>query len=58
MFGLGPAEVLLIVLVILILFGPKRLPELAKALGKAKRIFEQETKKPGKGQKEKKEPAG
>mgnify|MGYP003388919609 CR=1 FL=1 len=33
-FNLGPWEILLILIVILILFGAKRLPELAKGLGK------------------------
>ena len=33
-FGLGPLELGLILLVVLILFGPKRLPQLGKSLGK------------------------
>jgi sec-independent protein translocase protein TatA len=33
--GIGGAEILLVVLVVLILFGSKRIPELAKMLGKA-----------------------
>ena len=37
--GLGPMELVLIVLVILILFGAKRLPELAKGLGRGIREF-------------------
>jgi sec-independent protein translocase protein TatA len=32
-FNLGPGEILLIVLVLLLLFGAKRLPGLAKGLG-------------------------
>jgi sec-independent protein translocase protein TatA len=32
-FNLGPWEILLILIVILILFGAKRLPELARGLG-------------------------
>lgn len=35
----GPFEITLIVLVILLLFGAKRLPELAKGLGKGIREF-------------------
>jgi len=31
----GPAEILLILVVILLLFGAKRLPELARSLGKS-----------------------
>ncbi len=33
--SLGFWEIVLIVVVILVLFGPKRIPELAKALGRA-----------------------
>jgi Sec-independent protein translocase TatA len=35
MFNLGFAEVLIILLIILILFGPSKLPELAKGMGNA-----------------------
>lgn len=34
MFGIGFQEILLILLLALIIFGPKKLPELAKSLGK------------------------
>ncbi len=35
MFGsIGPSELILIMLIILLLFGSKRLPELAKGIGK------------------------
>lgn len=34
MFGIGFQEMLVILLVVLIFFGPKRLPDLAKSLGK------------------------
>lgn len=37
--GLGWGEILLILLVILLLFGAKRLPELARGLGKGIREF-------------------
>jgi sec-independent protein translocase protein TatA len=40
----GPTELLLIVLVLLLLFGAKKLPELARGTGKALRIFKSETK--------------
>ena len=33
MFGLGPSEMVLIAVVALIIFGPKRLPELGKGIG-------------------------
>lgn len=35
MFGIGMTEVLLILAVALVILGPKKLPELAKTLGKA-----------------------
>lgn len=34
MFRLGPWEIALIVAVVLIIFGPKRLPELGRGIGK------------------------
>ena len=34
MFGLGTGEILVILLIVLLLFGAKKLPELAKGLGK------------------------
>ena len=37
--GLGTPELLVIVLVIFLLFGATRLPQLAKALGQSKRAF-------------------
>ena len=39
MFNLGPMEMVLVVLVILLLFGAKRLPGLAKGLGQGIREF-------------------
>jgi sec-independent protein translocase protein TatA len=37
--NLGPTELVLIVLVIFLLFGATRLPQLAKALGQSKKAF-------------------
>ena len=34
MFGLGGSEIIIILFIILLLFGAKKLPELAKGLGK------------------------
>jgi sec-independent protein translocase protein TatA len=39
MFDLGAGELVLIVFVVLILFGPKKLPELAQSLGRGMREF-------------------
>lgn len=33
-FGLGPMELGIILLIVLVLFGPKRLPQLGKSIGK------------------------
>jgi len=44
MGNLGIWEILLILLVLLLLFGAKRLPELAKGLGKSLREFKKATK--------------
>lgn len=43
MFGLGFQELLIIFVVALIVIGPKKLPDLAKAIGKAVREFKQAT---------------
>jgi sec-independent protein translocase protein TatA len=39
MAGLGLPELLLILGIVLLMFGSKKLPELAKSLGKAQREF-------------------
>ncbi len=39
MFGIGIPELLIILIVALIIFGPKRLPELGKALGRGMAEF-------------------
>jgi sec-independent protein translocase protein TatA len=44
MFGLGPWELALIFLVILLLFGAKRLPDIAQGLGKGIREFKKAVK--------------
>ncbi len=38
-FGIGPAELLALLLVALLVFGPKRLPELGRSLGRGMREF-------------------
>jgi len=39
MFGIGFGELIIILVIILLLFGAARLPELAKSLGKAVKEF-------------------
>lgn len=39
MLGIGPMELLLILIIALLVFGPGRLPEIGAALGKAIREF-------------------
>ena len=41
---LGTPELVLLVLVILLLFGARRLPDLSRSLGRSLRIFKSETK--------------
>lgn len=40
MFGLGPAELLIIGVLALLFIGPKKLPELARGLGRSLREFQ------------------
>lgn len=53
-FNLGPTEILLIALVVLLFFGGRKIPELMKGLGKGVKSFkdgmaglDEEVKKPG-----------
>ncbi len=46
MFGLGWAEVGVIAVVALLIFGPKKIPELGSALGKTLRGFKEEINNP------------
>jgi len=43
MFGIGASELLIIILVALLVVGPKRLPDLAKSLGKGFSEFRRAT---------------
>lgn len=44
MFNLGWAEVSIILLIALVVFGPKKLPELGHSIGKTLRGFKEEIK--------------
>jgi len=42
MFGLGMTELVVILIIVLVLFGAKRLPEMGGALGKGLKAFKKE----------------
>jgi sec-independent protein translocase protein TatA len=46
MFNLGWTEVSIILVVALLIFGPKKIPELGSSLGKTLRGFKEEMNKP------------
>ena len=43
MFNIGPEEIILILVIALIVFGPKRLPEIGRTVGKSLREFRRAT---------------
>lgn len=43
MFGIGPSELLVILVLALIIFGPNKLPELARTLGRTVKEFKKAT---------------
>ncbi len=46
MFGLGWPEVAIILVVALLIFGPKKIPEIGSSLGKTLRGFKEEVNNP------------
>ncbi|GAB4532393.1 MAG: twin-arginine translocase TatA/TatE family subunit [Pleurocapsa sp.] len=46
MFGLGVPELVIIGVVAVLVFGPKKIPEIGGALGKTMRGFKEEMNKP------------
>ncbi len=48
MFGgrLGPTELIIILVIVLLLFGARKLPDLAKSVGSSLKIFKRELKDP------------
>lgn len=43
MFGIGMQELVIVLVLVLILFGPRRLPEIGRAIGKAVRELKRTT---------------
>lgn len=41
LLGLGPTEIILVLLIVLLLFGSRKLPELAKSMGSSIQAFKQ-----------------
>jgi sec-independent protein translocase protein TatA len=46
MFGLGMPELIVILVIVLVLFGANRLPEMGKGIGQAIRNFKKATSEP------------
>lgn len=45
MFGLGPTELIIILVIALVIFGPSRLPKVGQSVGQALRAFRESTDK-------------
>ncbi len=52
MFGLGPTELIIILVIILIIFGAGKLPEIGGGMGKAIRNFKKGVSDPAKKKKD------
>ncbi len=46
MFGLGPTELILVLVIIVVLFGASKLPEIGKGIGEAIKNFKKSTSEP------------
>ncbi|HBG46619.1 MAG TPA: twin-arginine translocase TatA/TatE family subunit [Deltaproteobacteria bacterium] len=53
MFGLGTTELIVILIIILVLFGAGKLPEIGSGLGKAIKNFKKASNEPEQDEKEK-----
>ncbi|MCX7816218.1 MAG: twin-arginine translocase TatA/TatE family subunit [Syntrophales bacterium] len=49
MFGIGVPELLVILVIVLIIFGPGKLPEIGSALGRGIKNFKKATREPDEG---------
>lgn len=62
MIGLGPQEIMVVLVILLLLFGGTKLPQLARSLGRSRKEFEEGLKEPidveKREKKEKKEETG
>ncbi|MCK4777546.1 MAG: twin-arginine translocase TatA/TatE family subunit, partial [Actinomycetia bacterium] len=53
--GLGPTELIIILFIVLLLFGPKRLPEMGKAIGQTIKEMKKSQKEASEDKEEEKE---
>jgi sec-independent protein translocase protein TatA len=54
--NLGPTELIIVLVIVLLLFGSTRLPKLARSLGQASKEFKEGTKEAGREEPVKDEP--